>query len=117
VLIEKKSVSVNDVATIRLNSGEEIVGRVTAISFENNQITLTKPIHVLAQMVRQDDGSVAAAIQFAPFLYSVLESSSFVFDFAKLALAPIRTNPDVTQSYLAATSSLAMPQTPGLLRP
>ncbi|RYD54688.1 MAG: hypothetical protein EOP83_21970 [Verrucomicrobiaceae bacterium] len=115
MLIENKALSVNDIATVRLVSGEEIVGRVTAI--RDSSITITKPVHVLARMVQQDDGSVGAQIQFAPFMYSVAEAASFEFDFKKLALAPIKTNTDVATSYRAMTSDIVQPKAPGLLIP
>lgn len=113
MLIENKSLSVNDIATVRLTSGEEIVGRVTAI--RDDSISLTKPVHVLARMVQGEDGAVAAQIQFAPFMYSVAESSSFEFNHAKLSLTPIKSNPDVAASYRSATSEIVQPKSPGLL--
>lgn len=112
MLISKNesAVAVADIVTLRLVSGEEIVGKVTAI--DATSVTITKPIHILAMMTPQ-----GAQVQFAPFLFSVLEDSGFRFEFSKLVLNPIKTGPDIKKNYIAATSPIVQPNAPGLLVP
>ncbi|RYF08874.1 MAG: hypothetical protein EOO77_24855, partial [Oxalobacteraceae bacterium] len=55
-------ISIGDITSVRLTSGEELVGKVISIS--DRSLTLTKPIHILAGM--QPNGSIG--IQFAPFM-------------------------------------------------
>lgn len=111
MLVSKNNtIAINDVVSLKLTSGEEIVGRVTAVE---DGITITKPIHIVAVM--QPNGQ--AAIQFAPFLYSAPEDANFHFTAAKLALAPIKARADITKNYLEATSSIALPPKNGLVLP
>jgi hypothetical protein len=68
MLIEKKELSVNDVAVIRLVTGEELVGKVVAVSA--NDITITKPVILQMQMISAKE----AGIGFAPFMVGADEA-------------------------------------------
>ena len=104
-----KAPTEQDVVTIRLVSGEEIVGRISGET--DTQITLTKPISIGIQMVGQNQAQLA----FSPFMASVDDSGSLTFNKASLVTLPAKTREDVKTSYLKATSSLELPSKPGLI--
>lgn len=103
MLIEKKPVA-GDVVTIRLISGEEIVGKL-ALSSDNNVTKLSKPIVVALQMLPNNQASIA----FLPFLASTDEGNSVSFPNTALVVSATKTRSDVSTRYIQATSDLEIP--------
>lgn len=108
-MLIQKPVAEQDVVTIRLVSGEEIVGRLTTET--DTQITLSKPISIGIQMVAQNQAQLA----FSPFMASVDDGGSLTFNKASLVTLPAKTREDVKTSYIRATSSLEVPTKPSLI--
>lgn len=103
MLIEKKPVP-NDVVTIRLISGEEVIGRY--MTPDNNTTTKIKqPIIVGLQMLQNGQASLA----FMPFLASTNEDSSITFQNSSLVVLPLQSRKDVAKRYIEATSSIEIP--------
>lgn len=109
MLIQKKDLSINDVAVIRLITGEELVGKVTAVSATD--ITITKPVILQMQMINPKE----AGIGFAPFMVGAEEAGHYTFPHDKLVLLPMKARQDIATNYLKATTSLQMPSNPGLI--
>lgn len=103
MLIEKKP-GQNDVVTLRLISGEEIVGRL-ALTEDKTITKITKPIVVAIQMLPGNQASLA----FMPFLASTDEDSSISFPNHALTVLPQKTRADVASKYIQATSSIEIP--------
>jgi hypothetical protein len=103
MLIEKKELSVNDVAVIRLVTGEELVGKVVAASASD--ITITKPVILQMQMINPKE----AGIGFAPFMVGAEEAGRYTFPHDKLVLLPMKARQDIAINYLKATTGLTMP--------
>lgn len=103
MLIDKKDVSVGEVAALRLTTGEELVGKV--LDLTSTAITLSKPVIIQMQMVSQTQ----AGIGFAPFMVSVDEDSKFTILLAKLVCAPMKARKDIAGNYLKATTGLEIP--------
>ncbi len=108
-MLIQKPITEQDVVTIRLVSGEEIVGRLA--SDTETHLTLSKPISIGIQMVGQNQAQLA----FSPFMASVDDSGSLTFNKAALVTLPAKTREDVKKSYLTATSSIEMPAKQGLI--
>lgn len=104
MLIEKNlAPSVGDVVTIKLISGEEVVGRLQDLSAES--VTLGKPIAVLIQPV--ENGQVG--LSFFPVMGSVEPEATLKFALSSLSIRPVKTGTNVTTSYTQMTSSLVLP--------
>ena len=110
MLISKAPVE-QEIVSFRLSSGEEIVGRLSRQSDET--IEIDKPISIAIQMVQPGQ----AGITFMPFMASVDDTGKVTFYRANLVTVPTATRPDVAKSYAAATSSIELPTTPGLIIP
>lgn len=107
----KEEVKVGDVAALRLVTGEEIIGKVSA--YDGYTISISKPVQIQIQMVAPNQ----AGITFAPFMVSVEEDGDFSFVIASsLSLLPKKARADLTANYLKATTGLDIPATPGIIR-
>ncbi len=112
MLIEKGP-DVGDVVTIKLNNGDEVVGKMSNRAIDS--VTLAKPIKIVIERVSQNQVGLA----FAPYLASV-QDASVVFSFSGMVSRPVKTGEDVKRNYLQATTDLVMPtpeQTAGILLP
>jgi hypothetical protein len=111
VFIEKKdSVAIGEVAALRLVTGEEIIGKVVENSI--GSITLTKPVVLQMQMVAPNQ----AGIGFAPFMVGTDEDSRFTIGLDKLIVHPMKARKDIAANYTQATTGIAVPQAPGIIR-
>ena len=109
MLIQKSSViEINDIVTIKLSSGEEIIGKLTEKTIDT--ISLAKPV----QIVMQPIGPKQMGLAFHPVLGSVGEVT-MQFSLANLAIRPVKTGDDVMRNYIQATSGLVTP--PSLVTP
>lgn len=109
MLIQKSSViEINDIVTIKLSSGEEIIGKLTEKTTDT--ISLAKPV----QIVMQPIGPKQMGLAFHPVLGSVGEVT-MQFSLANLAIRPVKTGDDVMRNYIQATSGLVTP--PSLVTP
>jgi hypothetical protein len=100
MLIEKKPTT-GEVVTIRLISGEEIIGKL-AHSTDTTVTKLSQPIQIALQMLPSNQAQIA----FAPFMASTDEESSISFPNSALVVTPTKTRDDVKKQYIKATSSI-----------
>ena len=112
MLIQKSNiVEINDIVTIKLSSGEEIVGKLAEKTAET--VSLAKPV----QIVMQPIGPKQMGLAFHPVLGSVGEVT-MQFSLATLAIRPMKTGDDVSRNYIQATTGLVTPgQMPSLIQP
>ena len=104
MLIEKSTiVAVNDVVTVKLVSGEEIVGRLTDQTAE--VITLAKPVTISLHAVSDKQMGLA----FQPVLGSVEPDVTLRIPTAAMAVHPVKTGKSVAASYIQTTSGLITP--------
>lgn len=90
----------NDIITIKLVSGEEVVGKLTERSIDG--VTLAKPVTVGMQQVAANQVGLA----FLPVLGSVSPNTSINIPFSGMAIRPIRTGDEVMRNYIKATSDI-----------
>jgi hypothetical protein len=101
MLIEKRHApEVNDTVTIKLISGEEIVGRLSECG--NDTVTLTKPVQILMHQIAPNKMGLA----FQPVLGSISEQITMQFNRAAISIGPVKTGEDVTRNYIQATTGL-----------
>jgi len=111
MFIEKRNApEINDIVTIKLASGEEIVGRLTDRTLDT--VTLGRPVQIILQQI----SSKQLGLGFQPVLGSVSDSSSMQFALTQLAIRPVRTSEEVCRNYIQATTGL-MPATADQLPP
>jgi hypothetical protein len=91
--------AINDVVTIKLISGEEIVGKL--IDKTVDSITLAKPVHINLQPV----GPKQVGIAFMPVLGSV-QDANIQIALSAMSIRPVRTGEDVKNNYLHATTGI-----------
>lgn len=100
MIIEKKAAA-NDVVSIRIATGEEIVGRYQ--SETETEITLRKPLVASIQFDQTGNPTLA----FMPFLQTADDAAqSFGFFKSAMVMAPVKTQSDIAASYLKMTSQL-----------
>mgnify|MGYP006078422587 FL=1 len=87
---------VGDVVSLKLSSGEEILGRLEA-EVENN-VTLKKPMVLIAQ---------EKGLGLAPFMFSVSPDGKFVMK-ANAVSCVAKTESEISKQYMAQTSGIAL---------
>lgn len=113
MLIEKRSApDINDVVTIKLSSGEEIIGKLSEKTVDS--IFLAKPVQIMMQPISANQMGLA----FHPVLGSASETATIQFPLSGLSIRPVKTSEDVTRNYIQATTGLVTADSiPSLLRP
>lgn len=105
MLIEKNNnPTVGDVVTVKLLSGEEIVGRIAERTIDS--VYLAKPVQIILQPV----GPKQIGLEFMPVLGSVSDPTIQI-PLMAMSIRPVRTGDDVVRSYIQATTGL-VPATP-----
>lgn len=107
VSINKNNVSVNDVVIVKLINGDELIGKLTAISDDKNTYTFDTP--VCMQMMPMGNGQ--AQVVFAPFLLGIDDGTQVEVDYAKMLIRPMMARSDAAKQYLSATSKLDLSAT------
>lgn len=101
MLIDKRNApEINDIVTIKLASGEEVIGRM--IDRTGETVSIGKPVQIVMQPIGPDKMGLA----FHPVLGSVSDLATVQFSLATLAVRPVKTNEDVSRNYISATSGL-----------
>jgi hypothetical protein len=110
MLIEKQNiVEIGDVVTLKLVSGEELIGRLIDTGVDS--VTLGKPVTIQLQPVSQNQ----MGLSFLPVLGSVEPDTQLQISKAALAIKPVRTGKTIAASYIETTSGLITPRTGGLI--
>jgi hypothetical protein len=100
MLIERKNnPTVGDIVTIKLLSGEEIVGKITERTIDS--VFLAKPVVINMTPV----GPQQMGLTFLPVLGSVSDAIIQVA-LAAMTIRPILTGDDVKRNYIQATTGL-----------
>ena len=103
MLVEKRTiVAINDVISVKLVSGEEIVGRL--LDQTADSITLAKPVTISLQPVNDKQ----MGLSFLPVLGSVEPDVTLQIPTAAMAVHPVKTGKSVANSYIQTTSGLVM---------
>jgi hypothetical protein len=98
-----KGVDIGDIVTVKLVSGEEIVGRLQERTIDS--IYLVKPLTINIQPVSQQE----VGLSFCPVLGSVEQEMTLQLPLHGLSIRPVKTNADVTANYIRLTTSLLTP--------
>jgi hypothetical protein len=98
MLIENNP-ALNDTVTLKLVSGEEIVGKLVARTIDS--VSLAKPVQIRIEPV----GPKQVALAFMPVLGSVHEATIQI-PLSALSIRPVKTGDDVARNYLQATTGL-----------
>lgn len=110
MLIAKSSnPEINDIVTIKLSSGEEIVGKLTERTIDS--VFLAKPIMIIMHPVGKQMG-----LAFHPVLGSVGDAT-MQFPLANLTIRPVKTGEDVARNYIQATTGLVTTDQMPLIQP
>jgi len=101
MLIEKRSlVQVGDIVTVKLLSGEEIVGKLVEQTTET--VILAKPVTITLQAVSDKQ----MGLSFMPVLGSVEPDVTLTLPVAAMAIKPVATGSNVKSSYIQTTTGL-----------
>jgi hypothetical protein len=111
MLIQKKfEANIGDVVTVRLITGDEVVGRITAT--DATSVSITKPVMIIPQMT--NDGKVR--LQMVPFNVSTDEADEYRIETSKTLLPPMKPRKEVSDNYLAATTGIVPASAGSILR-
>ena len=87
---------IGDVVSLKLSSGEEILGRLE--SEDTNNYTLKKPMVLIAQ---------EKGLGLAPFMFSVSPTGKFVMKTSSV-LCVAKTEDDISKQYTTQTTGIAL---------
>lgn len=87
---------VGDTVSVKLSSGEEIIGRLDAE--DSNTITLNKPMAIMATQ---------QGIGLAPFMFSVSQDTKLKFNNNQI-LVMVKTMQDISNQYTQSTTGIAV---------
>jgi hypothetical protein len=93
----------NEIVTIRLSTGEEVIAK--CVEATDRDIVLSKPVIIQMQMM----GPQQAGIGFVPFLISMDEDEKVTIPLAALVTRPVRSRRDVAANYYKMTTGIEMP--------
>jgi hypothetical protein len=102
MLIEAKY-KVNDIVTIALPGGQEVLGKL--VSETDTHVTLTRPLTIAFGQ---------QGVTFQPFTVTG-SSEGEVNIYKDKIIAMMKTNDDTTNGYRTATSGIVVPETTGLI--
>lgn len=103
MFIEKSDISANDIVSVKLSNGDEIIAKV----LDTNAMTLTVVKPFLMQLVQDRSGQ--PAITMAPFwILGGGDDSKFKISTAHI-VCMLLSGLDAKKGYLQQTSSLLMP--------
>jgi hypothetical protein len=107
MLIEKPSVSVDDIVAIKMSNSDEIIAKVSAIS--STEITVLKPMTL--NIVR-DQSTGQPALSMVPiWMFGSDANSKFNLNLAHV-MCMVVANKDVKANYIQQTSGLLVPGGP-----
>lgn len=108
-MLLERTYTINDVVTLRLVTGEEIIAKL--VEEDALTIRVTKPVVVQVQMV----GPQQAGLGFLPFMTTVDEDAKLTLPLDRLVVRPQKTRKDVAAQYIKMTTGLDVPVS-GLIR-
>jgi hypothetical protein len=110
MFIEKQNiVEIGDVVTVKLVSGEELIGRLSETGVDS--VALSKPVMIQLQPVGQNQ----MGLSFLPVLGSVEPDTQLQISKSALAIKPVKTGKTIASSYIETTSGIITPRTGGLI--
>mgnify|MGYP006268895195 CR=1 FL=1 len=103
-MLLEKTLKADDIATLKLISGEEIVAKVTSI--DDKAVTITKPLLVNIAM---DPATNRVGLQMVPgFIFTGKPDAKLTIDHKNIMVA-LPTDDNIKKSYISNTTSLAVP--------
>ena len=111
MLLEKK-VGVGHIVSLKLISGEELIGKVKDST--SSGFMINKPLVLNVVAVPAPDGTMQHALQLSPFMFGLDETGDIGIPFTSL-VAYVKTREEMKQSYLQETSSIEVPKGPTLV--
>lgn len=112
MLIESKSISKDDIVSIKLNNGDELIAKFVEERKDANTeyFVVSKPVLVV---LGQHPTTGQPAVQMVPFfMISADKDSKFPLNKAQIVCA-IKSADDAKKGYFEATTGLAMPKATG----
>lgn len=104
MFIEKQNlVAINDIVTIKLMSGEELIGRL--VDQNQDTVTLAKPVTVNLQPVSQNQ----MGLSLMPVLGSVEPDVTLQIVRSAMSIRPVKTGKALTGTYIEVTSGIITP--------
>lgn len=103
MLIEKK-LNEGDVASVKLMSGEELVGTVVTVE----PLTLRKPIVLGMQQQQSATGEIEVGMAFGPFMLAIGDDAKVTVEKGTY-IAVVKARDEIKQAYIKSTTGLAVP--------
>jgi hypothetical protein len=105
-----KTLNSGDVASIKLNNGDEIIAKITDLS--DTLVTVTKP---LLMILSQDPRTGQPGVQMAPFwMMGANHDDKFSINRQQI-VCMVKSNDDAKANYTTQTTGLAVPRSGGLI--
>jgi hypothetical protein len=90
----------NEIYTIKLNSGEELIAKVTDIDTENNQLVVSEPVSVAPS---------AQGMGLVPSVFTANNSAEYRINTTSVAIY-VPTDDSIKDKYVEATSGIQLPE-------
>lgn len=105
MLLDKAQVvDINDIVTVLLVGGEEIVGKL--VQRTSDSVYLAKPIRIILEPINQGQ---QVGISVLPVLGSVSDMSSVQIPLSAMAIRPLKTGEELRRKYLEFTMGIVTP--------
>jgi hypothetical protein len=106
----KNSYGVDDIVSIKLTNGDEIIGKCVFV--DDKTITVTKP---LLMVLGQDPNTGRPGISMAPFwMLGADPTSNYTINHSQI-ICTLKSNSDASKGYIAQTTGLTIPSGGGLI--
>lgn len=106
----KPTYAVDDVVSIKLANGDEIIGKCTAV--DDKTITITRP---LLMVLSQDPNTGRPGISMAPFWMLGSEPTAKYTISHNQIICALKSNSEAMKGYISQTTGLTMPGGSGLI--
>jgi hypothetical protein len=110
MLTIKPTYAVDDVVSIKLANGDEIIAKCVAV--DDKAITVTRP---LLMILSQDPATGRPAISMAPFWMLGAEPTGKYTISHDQIICTLKSNSESMKGYISQTTGLAMPGGSGLI--
>ena len=105
MLIEKK-LSVGDVVSLKLLSGEELIGKLKSMG--ETILVVSKPLVITIGAVPGPNGTVQHGLQLVPFMFGLNDSDDVTISLANV-ITRVKTRDEIKQAYIKETTGIEAP--------
>jgi len=107
-MLKSNTLAIQDVAALKLMSGEELIGKV--VSLDEKEIVISNPaILVMQRQQNPQTGEVEAGMAWGPFMMALDDEANLTVSMAGV-VSKFKARKEISDAYNVNNSSLELPQ-------